>query len=36
MTPAENKRDSFLSWELACAMLHERQRLARLIAGRGR
>ncbi len=34
MTPAELKRDSVLSWELAYAMLHERLRIVRALRRR--
>lgn len=36
MTPAQQKADSVGNYEVACEMLHYRQRIARLIAARGR
>ncbi len=34
MTPAELRADSYASWELACAILHERLRIVRLLRSR--
>lgn len=36
MTPEQQKADSIGSYDLAISMLHYRQKIARLIAARGR